>query len=56
MRSNERGKNKVGYNVKYPSGLRKETLWPPLSITLAFDNFPGRANPLTPIPAKSNNQ
>lgn len=44
----------VGYNEKYPSGLRNVILWPPLSITLAFDIFPtGEANAFVPIPAKS---
>ena len=43
----------VGYNEKNPSGLKKVALCPPLRITLIFDTFPGRPNPLAPISAKT---
>lgn len=34
-----------GYNEKYPSGLRKVTLWPPLSRTLTFDALAAKPDP-----------
>lgn len=43
----------LGYNEKYPSGLRKVMFWPPLSKTLTLDILPGKAYPFVPRPAKS---
>lgn len=40
----------VGYNEKYPSGLRKVTCWPPFNITFALDTFTGRPNPFAATP------
>lgn len=44
----------VGYNEKYPSGLRNVTLSPPLSITLTFEIFAGRPNPVELNPGGTN--
>lgn len=44
----------VGYNEKYPSGLRKVTCWP-FNITLAFDTFAGRPNPFAATPIEKVN-
>lgn len=44
---------KIGYNEKYPSGLRNVILCPPLRITLTFDVFPPEEpNDLAITPAK----
>lgn len=42
----------IGYNEKNPSGCRKVTLWPPLSMTLMFDIFGAREYPGVLLPAR----
>lgn len=41
-----------GYNEKYPSGLKKVTFWPPLSMTFTFEALADKPDPFKLKPIK----